>query len=293
MTYNINCTETAKLVRKALKENFPGIKFSVKKSPGGSSIYVRWTDGPGEKSVESIVNFFEGATFDPSFDSKSYVSQEWNGEEVQFGADYVICQRDYSRSYAEAIVSQFCKRWGIPLLKIDGNEQHARVYTHALSYEMDQRLRMILRNTDVKDIHRVYEAQEEQEARARAQWEAGAAERKRKQREQAAKAEKERQEQERRAEEARKQREAQERERARQTEEVRKENQRRENIRLIQRTALASRANALAYLKLPLTATRADVVQAFRSYVKSAATEKGGYDGDMDFLVKVKEKALQ
>jgi len=40
--------DTAKRVRKALKHYFPAVKFSVhsKVYSGGSSIDVRWTDGP-------------------------------------------------------------------------------------------------------------------------------------------------------------------------------------------------------------------------------------------------------
>ncbi|WP_338423309.1 LPD29 domain-containing protein, partial [Xylella fastidiosa] len=47
-TKYLTCAETAKLVRKALKESFPDIKFSVKSSnySGGASIRVSWIDGP-------------------------------------------------------------------------------------------------------------------------------------------------------------------------------------------------------------------------------------------------------
>ena len=46
--------ETAKLIRKALKAKFPGVKFSVRsrKYAGGSSIDVVWTDGPAAKAVD-------------------------------------------------------------------------------------------------------------------------------------------------------------------------------------------------------------------------------------------------
>ena len=52
----ITCVETAKLIRAALKESFPSIKFSVKSSSyaGGASINVSYVDGPTQKEVESV-----------------------------------------------------------------------------------------------------------------------------------------------------------------------------------------------------------------------------------------------
>ena len=59
----ISCADTAKLVRQALKESFPGIKFGVRSSTysGGASIYIRWTDGPNAAMVESIAGKFSGS----------------------------------------------------------------------------------------------------------------------------------------------------------------------------------------------------------------------------------------
>jgi transcriptional regulator with XRE-family HTH domain len=49
---------------------------------------------------------------------------------------------------------------------------------------------------------------------------------------------------------------------------------------------------ALAPFALPPSATKEDVLKAFREKVKSMADGKGGYTGDMDALVQSKEKAL-
>ena len=53
----LSTAETAKLVRKALKKAFPGMKFSVRSSnyANGSSIDVSWTDGPTMKAVDEVV----------------------------------------------------------------------------------------------------------------------------------------------------------------------------------------------------------------------------------------------
>jgi hypothetical protein len=47
-TQYLSCAETAKLVRAALKESFPGVKFSVKSSTyaGGASIMLPTLTAP-------------------------------------------------------------------------------------------------------------------------------------------------------------------------------------------------------------------------------------------------------
>lgn len=92
----LRCADTAKLIRKALKEAFPGIKFSVRSDTyaGGASIRVNWTDGPTQRDVDKIARTFSGATFDSMTDMKEYKRQTMNGQPVSFGADYVFCSRD-------------------------------------------------------------------------------------------------------------------------------------------------------------------------------------------------------
>jgi transcriptional regulator with XRE-family HTH domain len=52
------------------------------------------------------------------------------------------------------------------------------------------------------------------------------------------------------------------------------------------------RIGALQAFGLPATATREDVMCAFREKVKAMSDGKGGYTGDMDKLVQAKEQAL-
>ena len=75
---NISAVDTAKLVRKVLKGTFPNQNFSVKTSTysGGSSIDVRWADGPIQTEVEPIVRRYEGSGFDGSIDLK-YSRSHW------------------------------------------------------------------------------------------------------------------------------------------------------------------------------------------------------------------------
>jgi hypothetical protein len=101
----ISVVDTAKEVRKALKESFPGQKFSVRSDSysGGASIHVRWIDGPAKHDVERVAKEFAGATFDGMIDLKSYHASEFNGEQVHWGADFVFCDRDLSDDERERV----------------------------------------------------------------------------------------------------------------------------------------------------------------------------------------------
>ncbi len=125
----LSCAETAKLLRQALKREFPGHRFSVRSHAyaGGASIDVSWTDGPTEAEVNAIAQNFAGGGFDGSIDLAYHVTT-WLTEDgqarvayspgtegsrggipayadeppyakaelVHMDADYVFCQRDLS-----------------------------------------------------------------------------------------------------------------------------------------------------------------------------------------------------
>lgn len=111
MTKYIAVTETAKLIRAALKEAFPEIKFSVKsrKYSGGSSITVRWNDGPTESQVDAIAEAFQGGYFDGMTDYKGGHVHMMNGEEVSFGGDFVFCTRVISEDKVSEVAAVFAK----------------------------------------------------------------------------------------------------------------------------------------------------------------------------------------
>ena len=94
-TTYMTCAETAALVRKALKANWPAVKFSVRSSvySGGASINVDWTEGPLAKEVEPVAKQYEGANFDGMIDLKSYVEHIVDGKRIHYGADYIFCTR--------------------------------------------------------------------------------------------------------------------------------------------------------------------------------------------------------
>lgn len=139
----LSVTETAKLIRAALKKDFPKVKFSVRSSSysGGSSITVRWVDGPTTKMVERITNQFRGANFDGMIDLKVHQSH-WllpdgttvvannpgtvgslgtiqaqenpkphpNARLVSFGADYVFCNRDRSPEFEKRVLERLANK---------------------------------------------------------------------------------------------------------------------------------------------------------------------------------------
>jgi len=112
-TTYLTCSDTAKLIRKALKREFPGVKFGVRSKTysGGASIDVKWTDGPTPERVEDVAKRYQGATFDPMIDLKSYVPGQLSyqddpardGEAVHFGADFVFCERSFSEAFASLV----------------------------------------------------------------------------------------------------------------------------------------------------------------------------------------------
>ena len=95
-TLEFTTTETAKLIRKELKNAFAGIKFSVTcdKYAGGASIWITYDKSTGisQDAVRAIADKFESQKFDGSTDSTSYVTSEIDGVPVRYGSHFVIVQ---------------------------------------------------------------------------------------------------------------------------------------------------------------------------------------------------------
>lgn len=110
----IDPCDVAKLIRTELKNNFPGIKFTVKtdKYSGGSSIRVGWYDGPTTKEVESVVGHYHGASFDGMQDLKESHDSELNGEIVHYGNDYLFCERKYTKQALEEVAAYLYNKFG-------------------------------------------------------------------------------------------------------------------------------------------------------------------------------------
>jgi hypothetical protein len=102
-TLRLSPTETATLMRESLKDafkkDFPNTKFYVNtnKYSGGSSINVRYSDGPHSSDVEHVAKAYAGATFNGMIDLKEYVEGETvDGVSVSYGADFVFVNRELS-----------------------------------------------------------------------------------------------------------------------------------------------------------------------------------------------------
>lgn len=112
MTRYLTVTDTAKLIRKALRSEFPSVKFSVRSSKYsmGASIDISWTDGPTSQAVDRIAKLYQGATFDGMTDSKNHhdsvlAHEDGNVEVVSYGADFVFVHRTLSDDYLDALAA--------------------------------------------------------------------------------------------------------------------------------------------------------------------------------------------
>jgi len=92
-TLDISATDTAKMVRKAIKNAYPMAKISVvtdKYSMGAAINVTILTEMTNEQvaDVTDIARQFEGATFDGTIDLKEYKVSVLDGQDDRFGADF-------------------------------------------------------------------------------------------------------------------------------------------------------------------------------------------------------------
>jgi hypothetical protein len=111
---SLTCAQTAKLVRSALAEAFPSVKFGVRSKTynGGASIDISWTDGPTAKQVQAISSAFEGAYFDGMIDYKGSIYHTLDGKPVRFGANFIFENRHYSDALAQRALDDITTTYG-------------------------------------------------------------------------------------------------------------------------------------------------------------------------------------
>lgn len=104
MTRHLSLSESGATVRAALKEAFPGVRFSVrtKRYAGGASADVTWTDGPDLAAVQVITQRFEQAEFttDGGCGARTHVLR---GEAVSFALQFIRPQRQYTPAFLERV----------------------------------------------------------------------------------------------------------------------------------------------------------------------------------------------
>lgn len=114
---SFSCAETAKEIRKFLKDKYPAVKFSVRSSvyAGGASIRVEYDNENVEaQEVKAFMRFFEGATFDGMTDYKDYKAPvNYNGKVVDWGSDYVFVDNEYeNRKRHEEYMARYAEVGG-------------------------------------------------------------------------------------------------------------------------------------------------------------------------------------
>lgn len=106
-------------LRELLKRNFPGVKFSVRKSGSSDTVNITWTDGPTRKMVDEIAGQFEGRRFNGMEDCEEIVSSDFTDLFGSLG--YVFTEREYSEEVMERTRKNVIEDY--PLLA-DGKEHH-------------------------------------------------------------------------------------------------------------------------------------------------------------------------
>lgn len=87
-------------IRKVLKHDFPGQKFSVR-TKNYDTVYICWVDGPVTEEVERRIGAFQGKTFDGMTDSEESVSNDFN---AVFGSvGYLFTTREMSDGVRNAL----------------------------------------------------------------------------------------------------------------------------------------------------------------------------------------------
>jgi hypothetical protein len=98
-----NVVDDAKNIRKDLKKAFPGANFSVRSSrySMGSSIHVRWVDGPATNDVEEILHRYE------------QIDRDAGGNILKGGNRFIFAERSYSpeakKKVEDAVRKKFAK----------------------------------------------------------------------------------------------------------------------------------------------------------------------------------------
>lgn len=106
----ISAVDTAKLVRSALAESFPGVKFRVRSDR--NSIDVFWTDGPTDSQVSAVCGKFRGGYFDGMIDYEGSVYHLLDGQPVDFGASYIFTRQEFSDDLLGRVLAACSDYWG-------------------------------------------------------------------------------------------------------------------------------------------------------------------------------------
>lgn len=110
--------QSAAIMRRILRANFPACKFSVTTERGSmvSSVRISWMDGPSTKAVDALVRGFVAGRFDGMTDSYDYDNDKLlNVEGVMYrpGCSYVFTSRACSPAFVARAAAQVAEFWGL------------------------------------------------------------------------------------------------------------------------------------------------------------------------------------
>lgn len=153
-TRYLSCADTAKLIRQALKEAFPAVKFSVRSNTyaGGASINVSYTNGPQSADVERVAFAFQGGYFDGMTDYKGGHVHAIDGKPVSFGADFVFVRQEISDAQMAAVRAGLA---ALTDLQRNHLEARLRIGEFAAPFHMDRDDWAYLRAVAVATLPRV------------------------------------------------------------------------------------------------------------------------------------------
>lgn len=144
MTEYISTKDTAKLLRTALKNAFPGVKFSVRMSTGTASAWMRvtWSDGPTDLDVRAITRQYEGRSFNSmtdSYDNNGSALVAFDGEEmpriVHYSCDGMNTHRDHTTAgyrVAQHLISTDSDRKDLVLFTPEGDTINGATLPHSV-----------------------------------------------------------------------------------------------------------------------------------------------------------------
>jgi Large polyvalent protein associated domain 29 len=147
----MNVKETAKQIRKELKEKFPFTKFSVRCERSGS-INVSWTDFPTEKAVEEVVSKYEQVQ-----------RCEVTGEILSGGNLFVFTRQEWSEEIKKKIVDEMHNNYGESYLNDRAcwyrafNETAEKLYNEFLQTLKQPKEEKQEQHTDVKATYSLNE----------------------------------------------------------------------------------------------------------------------------------------
>jgi len=129
---NSTWAEAAKCIRKELKKEFPFTKFSVKSDAfsGGTSVDVRWIDGPTTDSVKGIVDKYQYGHFDGMIDLYEYSNRRDDIPQVK----YVQTSRGFSPEVCERMKSELGRKFGVDMNNDSEVFEKFRAYPDMLIY---------------------------------------------------------------------------------------------------------------------------------------------------------------